>query len=243
MESTAFSKPLKSLSVVIPAYNERNRILVTLRKLRTYLDAHASEYEVLVVDDGSKDDTSTVVAGEISGWSNARLITLSKNVGKGGAVRAGVLAATKENLCFMDADCSTDLEMFPRMFALLNAQTSVIIGSRDVKGAEVVVHQNFLREYSAKFFNLWIQAWLLPGVWDTQCGFKMFRTDVARKIFEPLIEQRFAFDVEILYRARKLGCSIVECPVRWSNVADSRVSPLRDGIAMAWQVVKIRFMA
>jgi dolichyl-phosphate beta-glucosyltransferase len=141
----------------------------------------------------------------------------------------------------MDADCSTDLGAFDDLFPRLSDQWPIVIGSRDLKGAAIAVKQHWLRESAGKIFNLWVQLWLLPGLWDTQCGFKLYRSDVAKQIFMPLKEKRFGFDVEVLYRAKRLGYGIAEVPVRWSNVLNSRVDPVRDGLAMAWQVVTTRF--
>ncbi|MEW6056812.1 MAG: dolichyl-phosphate beta-glucosyltransferase [Bdellovibrionota bacterium] len=228
------------VSIVIPAYNEQDRVGSTLIRLRQFLALKVRDYELLVVDDGSTDATTKTVEEKIGDWPEARLIKLDVNQGKGAAIRKGVLEAQKKNLCFMDADCSTDLEMLGRLYQHLSDQTPLVIGSRDLKGAEIVVKQFWLREYAAKLFNLWIQFWLLPGVWDTQCGFKLFRTDLAKRLFRPLMEKRFGFDIEILYRAKRLKVPIVEVPVRWSNVLNSRVNPVRDGLSMAWQVVKLR---
>ena len=230
------------LSIVIPAYNEEQRIGPTLRSLKEHLDRELLDSEVIIVDDGSSDGTSAVVNRTIANWPQFRCLTLPRNEGKGWAIREGVLAATKPNLLFMDADCSTDLAMIPRLFEKLSGENPIIIGSRDKRGAEILEHQSFLREYTAKGFNLWIQLFLLPGVWDTQCGFKMFKTAVAKQLFTPLGERRFGFDVEVLYRARRAGIKIMEVPVRWTNVLNSRVSPLRDGSRMALQVLQLRIM-
>lgn len=232
---------VNDLTIVVPAYNEEKRIRAPVAALRSYLSARADDYEVIFVDDGSRDATAAAIGEAAGGWREYRLLRLGRNEGKGAAVRAGVLEARKRDVCFMDADLSTDLEMLPRLQSALTDASPVVIGSRDVRGAEVVRHQSPLREYSAKLFNLWIQLWLLPGLWDTQCGFKMFRARVARELFESLEEKRFGFDVEVLYRARRRGYPIVEVPVRWTNVEGSRVSPLRDGLAMAWQVVRLRW--
>ena len=236
-----FHKPVQDLSIVIPAYNEASRIQPTLLLLREYIDKKIENTEVIIVDDGSKDNTFETVQLLIRNWPEFNCIQLSKNQGKGAAIAEGVRHSNKTNLLFMDADCSTDLNTIELLFPYLSEKSAIVIGSRSIKGAKVSIHQNFLREFSAKFFNLWIQFCILPGLWDTQCGFKFFKTSLAKIIFSDLFDSRFGFDMEVLYKAKKLGYLIQEKPVHWKNVAGTTVNPIRDGFKMALHVLWLRF--
>ncbi|MEA2645114.1 MAG: hypothetical protein QOE92_197 [Chloroflexota bacterium] len=228
------------LSVVVPAYNERNRLPPSLRAIDAYLRERGLPGELIVVDDGSSDGTAAMVEEMVEEGLALRLIRHPENRGKGAAVRTGMLAATGRLVLFTDADLSTPIADVERLAAALDSGADVAIGSRAVDRRLVQVHQPLARELMGRVFNLFVQAIVLPGLKDTQCGFKAFRGEVAHELFEPLISQGFEFDPEVLYRARRRGMSIVEIAVHWRNNPDTRVSPVRDSMRMFASLFRIR---
>jgi dolichyl-phosphate beta-glucosyltransferase len=216
------------LSLVIPAYNEEARLGQTLREVFAYLHAQGEAAEVIVVDDGSHDGTVRVAEEAFAahaGRVETQLIHLRPNAGKGYAVRAGLLAARAPVALFSDADLSTPITEMPKLTGPIRAgQYDVVFGSRALDRRLVGVHQPLTREASGRFFNLMVRlATSLPYA-DTQCGFKAFRMDVCRPLIEACIIDRFGFDVELLYVARAAGLRLKEWPVRWNDVAGSKVS-------------------
>ena len=214
------------LSIVIPAYNEAARLPGSLEKLvATFTDAPPpGPYEIVVVDDGSSDGTAAAAreAGTRLGLP-LRVLCLSPNQGKGAAVRAGVLDATGDWVLVSDADFSTPLSEWTKLAA---AGKPVAIGSRAVDRSLVKTPQPLFRVLSGMLFNRFVKLLAVPGIHDTQCGFKLFRRDAAQAVFSRAVENRFAFDVEALALARHLGFEIAEVPVLWFNSPDSRVSLL-----------------
>ena len=227
------------LSVVIPAFNEERRLPATLARLQAYLDARGGSYEVLVVDDGSQDRTAGVAH---AGGKNVAVLRHEVNRGKGHAVRAGMLAATGALRLMTDADLSTPIEELVRLEAGLERGFDVAIGSRAVAGATIEVHQPAYREAMGRLFNRLVQALLLPGLHDTQCGFKLWRADAAASAFTACRLDGFSFDVEALYVARRRGLRIVELPVVWRNDAATRVG-LGGGAFAFVDLVRIRWAA
>jgi len=222
------------LSIVIPAYNEAERIGGTLRKILEYLNGQPGGSELLVVDDGSKDRTAEVseeiFAGRERGRVAARVIRVEPNRGKGHAVRTGLLQARGRIALFSDADLSTPITEAPKLVEPIRAgQFDVVFGSRAVDRKLIGVHQPWTREQSGRVFNLMVR--LLTGLpfKDTQCGFKAFRMDVCRAVVEGARIDRFGFDVEMLYIAHKAGLRMLEYPVRWDDVAGSKVG-LKTGL-------------
>jgi glycosyltransferase involved in cell wall biosynthesis len=239
---------LRPLSVVVPAYNEARRLPALLDLLRAEGDrlAAASGFdlaEVIVVDDGSADATASVVAEHDSLGERLRLIRLGRNRGKGAAVRAGVLAATGEFALVTDADMSTPLEELALLARELHRGHDLAIGSRSVPGSRVEVHQPLYRELMGKGFNVLLR--LATGLpWrDTQCGFKLFRLETARALFELQRVEGFAFDAELCVNARRLGLRLAEVPVRWINHPDTRVALVRSSLRMALDLVRIARLA
>ena len=228
------------ISVVVPAYNERQRIPTTLDRLREYLDAAGEEYEVIVADDGSTDDTVAYVRDRAAGWPQLSVAALGRNQGKGAAVRAGMLRARGEHRLFTDADLSTPIEELPRLRERLVGECQVAIASRAVPGSTIDVHQPGRREMMGRTYNRLVQLIVLPGLHDTQCGFKVFTAEAAVACFEPLRTRGFGFDAEALLRARRRGWEIAEVPVRWSHRDDSRVSALRDSGMVLVDLVRLR---
>lgn len=212
------------LSVVIPAYNEESRLPRTLRDVDAYLRKQDYEYEIIVVNDGSRDRTVEVTNALAREIANLRLIDNQKNRGKGYAVRQGMLEAKGAYRVFSDADNSTSITHMGRMWPEFEKGFEVIIGSRDIEGAVIAVRQAWWRWRLGDIFNLVVQSLTgLWGIWDTQCGFKGFSARAAREIFSCAKINRWAFDVEVLVIAKKLGYQIKEVPVTWVNDKQSKV--------------------
>lgn len=229
------------LSVVIPAYNEGFRIPSALRQTLEYLERRGKKYEVLIVDDGSTDDTSERVEQVCREAPAVRLLRHSTNHGKGFAVRAGMLQASGEYLLFTDADLSSPMTEADRLLEPLQNGYDVVVGSRALKPEWVSPRQPWWRETGGKIFNLFVRFFVSPDIRDTQCGFKAFRREAAQAIFSCQTIPGFGFDVEILYLARKFGYRILEVPVHWGNDERTKVRPLRDGQRMFLDLLRIRW--
>jgi len=230
------------LSVVIPCYNEEQRLPRTVELIERYLDGKETAYELILVDDGSVDGTRAVMDVEARRHAGVRIEGLPHNRGKGRALAAGVGAATGDEILVTDADLSTPIEELDKLQAALRNGAGIAIGSRALRASRVEVSQPFYRVVMGKGFNLIVQAVLLPGIWDTQCGFKLFRADVAHQVFANLITDGFGYDPEVLYRARKQGVKIAEVPVVWRNSAPTKVSAVRSSFDMLKHVVRLRFV-
>jgi glycosyltransferase involved in cell wall biosynthesis len=211
------------LSIIIPAYNEAERIPKTLLDIDKRLEGAEYSYEILVVNDGSKDNTAEIVRSMTKVVSNLKLIDLRDNAGKGGAVRQGMLLATGKIRLFTDADNSTSIDHFNAMMPLFKEGYDVVIGSRAMKGSKLDPAEPIYRQIPGKLGNLFIQALLLPGIWDTQCGFKAFTDEAALAIFEVSKIAGWGFDVEVLTLAKRRGYKIKEIPVHWVNDTRSHV--------------------
>ncbi|HSD67897.1 MAG TPA: dolichyl-phosphate beta-glucosyltransferase [Vicinamibacteria bacterium] len=228
-----------ALSIVIPAYNEALRLPATLARVREHLAARSLAHEIVVVDDGSSDATADVAR---AAGGAVRLLRHEPNRGKGYAVRRGMLAAAGERRLMTDADLSTPIEELPRLEAEIARGFDVAIGSRAVAGARIEVHQPAYREAMGRLFNVLVQALLLPGLADTQCGFKLFTADAAETAFGACRLDGFSFDVEALYVARRRGLRIAEVPIVWRNDAATRVGLGGGGAAFA-DLLRVRFLA
>ncbi|HSF32117.1 MAG TPA: dolichyl-phosphate beta-glucosyltransferase [Candidatus Tectomicrobia bacterium] len=229
------------LSIVIPAYNEEPRISKTLQTVCAYLKQQPYPAEVIVVDDGSGDATADTVTPFCGGVPPVHLLHNGWNRGKGFSVRRGFLHAHGEYLLFSDADLSTPIEEVEKLLAALQGPCSVAIGSRALPASRVEVSQPWYRQSMGRFFNALVQALAVPGVQDTQCGFKCFRREAALAICQRMTSERFGFDVEMLYLARRLGYLIHEVPVVWRNSPQTRVHALRDSLSMCWDLLRIRW--
>ncbi|MHB8420745.1 MAG: dolichyl-phosphate beta-glucosyltransferase [Myxococcales bacterium] len=231
----------RQLSIVVPAFNEEGRIAPTLGKLVDYGKQRLAGFEILVVDDGSSDRTCQVVEGLAREEPALRLVRLPSNRGKGAAVRRGMLEARLDYALFTDADLSTPIEDVELLFSALG-DAQVAIGSRALAGSRIELRQPFYREWMGRGFNLLVQRAAIPGIHDSQCGFKLFEIAAARELFTLARLDGFAFDVEILFLCRKLGVRTVEVPVRWRNDAASKVRPVRDALRMARDLGIIRLI-
>lgn len=215
------------LSVIIPTYNEEKRIGKTLLAIDHYLVKQKYDYEIVVVNDGSADKTAEVVNNFKKMVRNLRLIDNRQNHGKGWVVRQGMLESHGEVRLFMDADNATTLDHFDKMLPLFREGFEIVIGSRDpkdVRGAKQAVPQPAFKRFLGNLGNLLIQIFAVPGIWDTQCGFKAFGAKAAKEIFSKTRVDRFGFDIEALALAKKMGFKIGKIPVYWVNDPDSRVS-------------------
>lgn len=234
--------PEPFLSIVIPAYNEEPRLPRTLELIRAYAARKSFAVEVLVVDDGSQDATAAEAARAARSWPAVRLLRNPGNRGKGYSVRHGMLRAAGRLALFTDADLSAPIEEADRLLEALEAGHDVAIGSRALRPELIAVHQAWMRETAGKTFNLLARALVGLPFRDTQCGFKLFRRDVARAVFSRQQIDGFGFDVELLYLARKLGYRVAEVPVRWSHVEGTKVRMLADSARMFAGLLRIRWM-
>ena len=223
------------LSIVVPAYNEELRLLPTLQRLHKYLSNQPLRYEIVVVDDGSRDGTCALVEREMPRIAGLRLVRQMPNRGKGAAVRTGMLAARGQIRVMCDADGSMPPEQLPALLAPITAcKAEIAIGSRYAPGAKTDVKQPKYRVLWSRLCNKVIQRSLVPGVRDTQCGFKAFTAESARELFGVARIDGWAFDLEILALARRRGWAIAEVGVEWTDDRRSRVNPLVD----MWKVVR-----
>jgi dolichyl-phosphate beta-glucosyltransferase len=227
------------LSLVIPAFNEAARLPRTLERVRAFLDARPGGYEILVVDDGSSDATAEIAR---AAGASVRVLRHEPNRGKGYAVRRGMLAATGARRLMTDADLSTPIEELARLEGEIDRGCDVAIGSRAVAGARIEVRQPLYREAMGRLFNLLVQLLLLPGLKDTQCGFKLFTAAAAEAAFGACRLDGFSFDVEALYVARRRGLRVVEVPIVWRNDAATRVG-IGGGSAAFLDLLRIRLAA
>jgi glycosyltransferase involved in cell wall biosynthesis len=233
---------LSPFSVVIPAFNEGARIGETLRLTIDYLAAHAPESELIVINDGSTDDTSAIAREALADAGfRTELLENFPNRGKGAAVRGGLLAARKPIGLFFDADLSTPLEEIPKLIEPISSgQVDIAFGSRALDRRLIGNRQPWRREQGGRVFNLLVRLATGLPFWDTQCGFKAFRMEVCRPLIREAELDGFAFDVELLYLAQHAGLRLREIPVRWNHHEGSKVHFLRDSVRMLREVSALR---
>jgi dolichyl-phosphate beta-glucosyltransferase len=230
------------LSIIVPSFNEELRLPLSLELIAAYVNASNRSTEVLVVDDGSTDRTADVAASFANRIPNLRVLKNGENRGKGYSVRHGMQEAKGEYILFTDADLSAPIEEADKLLSALQ-QYDVAIGSRAMNRELIVVHESAFREFAGIIFNSIVRIVLwLPFV-DTQCGFKAFRRERCRIIFEQQRIERFGFDPELLYLARHHGLKSTEIPVRWSHSPATKINMLRDSIQMFLDVFTIRWNA
>ena len=229
------------LSVVIPSYNESGILAKNIEKISSYLSSKDYVFEIIVVDDGSTDDTKDLINNMSRAYSNIKLIVNIQNMGKGFSVKSGVLAAQGEYILFSDADLSTSIEQLEKLLPFFGQGFDLVVGSRSMKDSVIILKQLWLRQNMGRVFNLLARLLCLTNINDTQCGFKCFNRDVALKIFKWQRLDGFCFDVEVLSIAKRRGYKVKEVPIVWINRADSRVKITRDSLKMFFDLFKIRF--
>ncbi len=230
------------LSLIIPSYNEEARLPATLRRIAEYVRAANRHAEVIVVDDGSRDRTAEVAQSFIPEIPFLRVVSNGVNRGKGFSVRHGALEARGRIVLFTDADLSAPIEEADKLLAAL-ATADVAIGSRALDRSLIEVHESLFREFAGIIFNKIVRIILLLPFVDTQCGFKAFLRERCHILFEQQRIERFGFDPELLFLAKRHGLCTVEIPVRWAHSPATRVHMLRDSVIMFLEVLQIRWNA
>lgn len=229
------------LSIVIPAYNEEKRLPRSLDAIWTFLQCQPYTSEIVISDDGSRDAT-VKIAQQFGEGKPLRVLSDGENRGKGWAVRRGMLAAKGQNVLFTDADLATPIEEVNKLLAAREQGYDVAIASRGLRESVLEVREPWYRELLGRAGNLLIQAVAVPGIWDTQCGFKLFSREACRDIFSRSVIDSICLDVELLYLARRMGYRIKEVPVRWRHDRDSRMRLLRESYRMLRDLARLRLL-
>jgi dolichyl-phosphate beta-glucosyltransferase len=228
------------LSIVIPCYNEADRIVVNLSEIFYFLTELKYEYEIIIVDDGSHDQIRDVLDSTFKNNTKLRYFSYKENRGKGYAVKFGVMQAKGSLVMFLDADGATPIGEFIKLYEAIEKGADVAIGSRAMDTALVKLEAKWHRILIGRIFNAFVNFLCVPGIKDTQCGFKLFTREAADLIFSRQSIDGFAFDCELLHIARKHGLTIREIPVNWKNVEGSKVNLLIDPLYMFLEIVRIR---
>lgn len=232
--------PEPFLSIVIPAYNEAGRIVSSLEAIQQYAQGKDFSVEVIVVDDGSTDNTVEVASAQ----AGVRVLRNQGNRGKGFSVRHGVLEARGDLILFTDADLSAPIEEADKLLAAMDSShADAVVGSRALQRELIGAHQSLFREWGGRFFNLLVRIFSGLKIYDTQCGFKLFRGRTTRRAFELQRVDRFGFDPEILFLVERMGGKVVEVPVRWNHNPATKVHYLRDSLHMTLDLVVLRWRA
>ena len=229
------------LSIVISAYNEEKRLQKSLPLILDYVKNKDFKSEIIIVDDGSSDRTAEIAETFLADITHA-VVRKQPSAGKGAGIRSGMKIAQGQWRLMCDADLSTPIHELDKFWNVLQdkPQTDIIIGSRALMNSELAVRQPFYREFMGRVFNVCVQMLVLPGIHDTQCGFKLFNAKAAETIFPMQKANDFSFDVELLLLARKYHFEIVEYPIRWVNDSASKVNPIFDSLKMFWALLRLR---
>lgn len=230
----------KSLSIIVPAFNEAAGIAKSIDEIKRYAEGRFDAFEIIIVDDGSRDATAGIVGALQAAVPQLKLIRVPFNKGKGASVREGMLAATSDLLLMCDADLSTPIGEVETLLPWIAGGAAVAIGSRGLKDSRIHVRQPQYRESMGKLFGVAVRALTGLALRDTQCGFKLFTREAGRLVFGMTRINRFAFDVEALLIAQRAGLQISEVPIQWSDSRDTRVRLLADSLSMACDLIRIR---
>lgn len=230
-------------SLIIPAYNESNRIRPSLDQILKYLEEQHWEAEVLVVNDGSQDNTAQIVKEYGRTHPQVQLLENGRNRGKGFSVRNGMLHARGDICLLSDADLSSPITEAQKLFDAIAQGADIAIGSRWLQAELQTERQPLYRQLFGRIFNLLLRIVLGLNFKDTQCGFKAFRRDAAQQIFALQKIERWGFDPEILFLARQFGFRVVEVPVVWAHSAGTRLHPFKDGLLMGLEILRVRWNA
>lgn len=232
------------LSIIVPAYNEEKRLPKSLETMIGFFRGKHISFEIIVVNDGSTDNSRAIVRKYGEKYKEIVLVDYQENMGKGYAVNQGVLNGTGDLILFSDADLSTPIEEYEKLSRFISRDYDIVIGSRRIRGADIKVRQPVHRRILGRGFGLLVEIILLRGIKDTQCGFKLFKSDIAKKAFECRKVNGFTFDVEILFVARKRFCArIKEVPVQWIDSAKlSKVRARKETFRMLMDLLRIRMM-
>jgi dolichyl-phosphate beta-glucosyltransferase len=228
-------------SIVIPAYNESQRVVRTLDRVLAYIAQQNWTAEVIVVNDGSRDNTAEIINGFAQRHPIVRLVENPGNRGKGYSVRNGMLHATGDIVLFSDADLSSPIEEATKLFASLAAGADVAIGSRWLRSELQTERQPLYRQLFGRIFNLLLRVFLGIRFKDTQCGFKAFTRQAAAAVFPRQRIERWGFDAELIFLSQKLGFRVDEIPVSWAHDERSKISPLKDGLNMFLDILRVRW--
>ncbi len=228
------------LSIIIPAFNEESRIEDTLEKICQYFRNNSYISEIVVVDDGSTDNTFEIVTKMTSKIEDLMVVSNGTNRGKGYSVRNGFLKSKGQFLLFSDADMSTPIREVEKLIHFLRNGFDIAIGSRGLKESDIVIHQPYYREMMGKVFNIFVRMLAIGDFRDTQCGFKVFARKAALEITKRQRIERFSFDVEMLYIAKRLGYRIREVPIQWFNSPSTKVNAIIDSFRMFTDLIRIR---
>lgn len=232
----------KSISIVIPAYNEAERIGPTIETIHDYFRKKPQSFDIIVINDGSRDNTANIVLDLAKEIRNVILLDIPINQGKGFAARKGMIHAAHDLILLTDADLSTPVDEFEKLVPWMRKGYDIVIGSRGMKESEITLRQPWYRRMMGKAFNLLVRTLIVNDFKDTQCGFKLFRRGAAARIFRASKINGFAFDVEILLIAKKMGYKTKEVPIRWIDSPRSRVNPLRDPVKMLLDLLRVKFL-
>jgi len=227
-------------SCIVPVYNESGRFDRGIAAIHHYLERAGHPYEIVIVDDGSEDDTLSLGEKFAEGKTNVKVISYKPNRGKGAAVKVGVMEAAGQYVFFSDIDLSVPIEYIEQFMPVLENGTDVVIGTRRTSDATIAVHQPWYREFLGEIFRRMVRAFFVPEVTDFTCGFKSFKADVAREVFKRSRITGWTFDAETIFIADKLGYHIKEIPVVWSNEEGTKVRVVRAAVNSLLELFRIK---